>query len=208
MAAMSVTRLAHGLRWQAQRWARHTWAGPALLVLALVAALAAALWWWSAGERLQAERGTRQAASAAVALPHDKPSSAGLELQLFIDSLPLASDATATVQRLLDLAQQQNLRLLRGSYQLQPEPAARFARFRMSLPVRGSPAEVQRFIRSSLVAIPALAIDSIQFKRVDEKGQLLEARVQWVLFVRTGRVALTAPAPAAALGVSTGGQGS
>ena len=185
MAALNLAQIAAAMRWRLQRWARQPWAGPAMLMFALSTLAASSLWCWRAVDQLRIERVARELAGTAAPQPQAGASPTQLQLQQFIDTLPSSGDAPVAVQSLLDLAEREGLRLLRGSYRLQPEPAARFGRYRMTLPVRGEPARVQRFIQAALLTMPALSIESIQFKREDDTGRILEARIQWVLFVRT-----------------------
>lgn len=194
MAALSLARTAAAGRWRLQRWLRLPGAGPVVVVLAFALALACALWFWNAGQRLQAARAVRQPDPATASTMTNGTSERRVLLQQFVDGLLMADEVPATVQSLLDLAEQQGLRLLRGSYRLQAEPAARFARYRMNLPVRGDPERVQRFIQAALLDWPSLSIESIQFKREDDSGHVLEARIQWVLFVRTDGGAAARPA--------------
>lgn len=184
MASLTPAHASAVVRWQWARWTRLRWAAPASLLVALVLAVVAAAAHWRAGQRLAASLAA--VASQAPAQPA-APAAGGnrAALRSFIQSLPAADAPPVVVQGLFDLAEQQDLRLLRGSYRLQPEPAAAFARYRMTMPVQGDPARVERFVQEALLAWPTLAVESIQFKRAPGGGRVLEARIQWVLFVQS-----------------------
>ena len=184
MAALTPAHALAVARWHCARWARLRWAAPASLLAAVALVAVAAAAHWRAGQRLDARRAA--VASQAPARPA-APAAGGTRaaLRSFVQSLPAADAPPEVVQGLFDLAEQQGLRLLRGSYRLQPEPAAAFARYRMTIPVQGDPARVERFVQEALLAWPTLAVESIQFKRAPGGGRVLEARIQWVLFVQS-----------------------
>ncbi|MDP1935903.1 MAG: hypothetical protein Q8K91_01710 [Hylemonella sp.] len=188
MATLKLTQGLAGWRWRLTRLARLPWAAPAALLLAVVLAVAATLWHHDAAQRLDAARLAQGRSAQAPAAAGDEDRGRRAALVQFIDSLPPGDDLPVVVQSLFDLAEQEGLRMARGSYRLQPEPAAAFARFHMSLPVRGEPGRVQRFLQAALQAWPSLAVESIQFKAAAGGERVLEARLQWVLFVRDGGV--------------------
>lgn len=183
MATLTPTRALAITRWQWARWTRLRWAAPAALLTALALAVLAATMHWRAGQRLHAAVAAEAAQARSQPAPQAAPGSRA-ELRAFITSLPAADAPPEVLQSLFDLAEEQGLRLARGSYRLQPEASAAFARYRMTLPVQGEPARVERFVQAALLAWPSLAVESIQFKRASGGGRVLEARVQWVLFVR------------------------
>ena len=182
MAALTLAGAAARWRWRLQRWAGMPGAGPLLLLLALASLVAAAAWWLRAGDLLDSVRAAQRGAVPAARMPD--VADQRQRLAQFQARLPAADDVPQVVQALFDTAEGQGLRLVRGSYRLQSDTAARFARYRMNLPVRGEPARVQRFIEAALLAWPTLAVESIQFKRDAGAEHVLEARIQWVLFVR------------------------
>ena len=184
MATLTPSHALAVARWQWARWSRLRWAAPAALLAALSLLASAAVAHWRAGQRLEAAVAAAQAQARAQPAPAAAVGSRAA-LRAFTESLPGADMPPEVVQSLFDLAEQQGLRLSRGSYRLQPETAAAFARYRMTLPVQGDPARVERFVQAALVAWPTLAVESIQFKRSAGGGRVLEARVQWVLFVRS-----------------------
>jgi hypothetical protein len=201
MATLTPAHALAVLRWQWVRWAGLRGAAPAALLAALALAALAAVLHARAGQRLEAALAAAAAQAQALAQAGTQPALPAAQasraaLQGFITGLPAADAPPEVLQSLFELAQEQGLRLVRGSYRLQPEPAAAFARYRMTLPVQGDPARVEGFVQAALLAWPSLAVESIQFKRAPGAGRVLEARVQWVLFVRV-------PAAARAVGVTS-----
>ena len=185
---MSLARPWSGWRWRLRRWSRRPAFGPLWWTAAALALALAAFWHWTAGVALHAQQRSSQLARAVAGAARPPADDQAQLVRQFVQALPPRDDVPQALQTLFDLADRQGLRLLRGSYRLDAEPNARIARqvriarCRMTLPVQGDPAAVQRFIQAALLALPSLAVESLQFKR--EAGAPLEARIQWVLFVR------------------------
>lgn len=174
-------------RWRLWRLLQRRWFGPSLLVLALGLLGGAAAWHLRTEALWQARLADLQATAAAPAPPAPTAADERRQaLRAFYTALPAQDEIPAALQKLIDLGQAQRLQLLQGSYRLDAEPAAGFARYRMNLPLRGEPPQVQQFVSAAMRAFPTLAVDSIQFKRETDDTRLLDARVQWVLYVRTG----------------------
>ena len=105
-------------------------------------------------------------------------------LQAFERHLLAHEDIPVVVQDLLSLAQDQGLRLQRGEYRPQIDRVGGFMRYRMSLPVKGPALAIQGFMQAALHAHPALALETVQFKRERIESTDIEARIQWVLLTR------------------------
>ena len=198
MAALSPSLVWARARWQWDRWRRRPGMAGAALGLSLLLLVLAGLGWLQARDQWQ-----RQQAQAAAGTGAGTATSTGQRparperraaLGEFYAALPAQDDIPALVQSLLDGAAQQGLRAERGSYRIEPEPAAPMARFWVALPLRGEPARVQRFVLSALQAHPTLALDALQFKRDPDGLALIEARVQFVMHLQAG---LAGPARAA-----------
>jgi hypothetical protein len=105
-------------------------------------------------------------------------------LQAFLKGLPDHQDIPAVLQDLITLAQTEGVVLAKGEYQVQLDPAGGFARYRMTMPVRGKGAVVRRFVGEALRTHPYLALDSVQLRRERADAAEVEAKVQWVLLTR------------------------
>lgn len=204
MAALSPSLLLARARWRLARWRRRPGFAAALLGVSLLLLGLVWLGWQQARGQWRVQQARADAASPTAVAARPAWQARRSALRAFYAALPAHDDLPATVQSLLDLADQQGLRMARGNYRLESEPAAQMARFRVSLPLRGEPARVQRFVLAALQAHPTLALDGLQLKRDADGSGLTEAKVQFVMFLQAGPVSPAAagedepPAAAAA----------
>ena len=203
MAALSPSLVWARARWQWVRWSRRPGMAGAVLALSLLLLVGSGLAWQQARQQWQRQQAVADAGASAapVLLPARQARRAAL--REFYAALPAQDEIPALVQSLLDGAEQQGLRAARGNYRLEPEPAAALARLRIALPLRGEPARVQRFVLAALKAHPTLALDGLQFKRGPESMALIEAKVQFVIYLQAGPARLApAVADAPAMGIA------
>ncbi len=133
---------------------------------------------------------TPAAASAPVG---DGEAGARARLRAFEQHLLAQQEIPFAVQQLLDLARQEGLTVQRGEYQPQMDQAGRFMRYRMTWPVKGPAAAIQRFLQSALRQQKTLALQSIQFKRARIGVTDIEARIQWFMLATAGTPAAGSP---------------
>lgn len=94
------------------------------------------------------------------------------------------SDALAPqVERIHAAAAGEQLVLLQGEYGRSEVPGTRLVRYRISLPLRGSFAQVRRFIAGACAAVPGLTLDDLQLQRQSVAEAQVDARVQFSLFL-------------------------
>ncbi len=180
-----------------RRWG---WTAPACLALAACAAAALATAWHydSAAQRLSEQLAQRAVLAPAAPLVKTPDPLAGGEagararLQAFEAQLLPQVEIPFVVQELLELGGKEGLSMQRGSYRWQEDVAGGFARYRMSLPVKGSGPAIQRFIQAALRQQGNLALESVQFTRARIGASDIEARIEWLLLVALPG----APAPA------------
>lgn len=203
MAALSPSLVWARARWQWVRWRRLPGMAGAGLAVSLLLLVGAGLAWQQAREQWQRQQALADAGASTVPAMRPARQARRAALQEFYAVLPAQDEIPTLVQSLLDGAEQQGLRAARGNYRLEPEPAAALARLRITLPLRGEPARVQRFVLAAMQAHPTLALDGLQFKRDPEGLALIEAKVQFVLYLQTGPARLaTAVADAPAMAVA------
>jgi len=180
-------------------WRRLGWALPATVLAACLCVLALLM---NRDAHLQLDAGRRAAAAMPLTpvqgqvlsqgqlagqSPGQPPGQADDDrsrLQAFLKGLPDHQDIPAVLQDLITLAQTEGVVLAKGEYQVQLDPAGGFARYRMTMPVRGKGAVVRRFVGEALRTHPYLALDSVQLRRERADATEVEAKVQWVLLTR------------------------
>jgi hypothetical protein len=178
-------RAGHAVRAFSRRWGIWGWA------LSGCAALAAASWAVDASARREAASlRTRIALHAGLVSPGAGRPAAPAEngdrarLQAFDKVLLAHEDIPDVVQDVLNLAARHGLEVRRGQYRGQPDTIGAFFRYRMTLPVKGAPAAVYGFMQEALRAQPALALESVQFRRERGESPEIELNLHWLLLAR------------------------
>ena len=87
------------------------------------------------------------------------------------------------LERLFALARASELQLLQGAYRYQRAPGEKLARYEVALPVRGSYAQIRRFLAAALNEIPVASLDRIAFERKRAADSLVEANIRFTLFL-------------------------
>lgn len=180
------------VRWQLRQWAQSAWrrlgwTGTCSLLLAAVCVSVLA---FSVSQRQDLAHLRLRQAEAPVLVRRAEPVALSntaqdrARLQTFLARLPSHRDIPAAVQALLTLADQHGLSLVKGDYQFQPDAAAGFARYRISLPIKGNSTQVRRFLSAALSAQPSLGVESLQLRREQPQTDQIEARPEWVLYTR------------------------
>jgi hypothetical protein len=108
---------------------------------------------------------------------------AGSELNRFYSQFPPLERSTDELERVLALARDSGLELRLGEYRL--ERRAGVSSYRVTLPVRGSYAQVRTLASAILSGMPAASIDGLRFERRKSADPQLEARLELTLYLRT-----------------------
>lgn len=136
--------------------------------------------------RVAAERAVLESRGAQLSRGGPAPTpEAGLEA--FYRYFATGVDAEQQLERLFALARRQQLELLQGSYGYNRVPGERLARYEISLPVKGTYAQVRRFLASALNEIPVVALDRVAFERKRAVDPHVEANIRLTLFVEPPR---------------------
>lgn len=160
----------------------------------LLVAGGATLLWLLPQRALQDERqavALRLARMPAPVQASAAPQSANDNLLRFYATLGEQRDAEQQVKTLFGLAAKANLKLSQGEYKRAFERNARLHTYQVTLPVKGSYADVWQFGLETLRVIPFASLDEISFKRESIGEAQVEARVRLTLYL--------ADAPAGAL---------
>ncbi|MEY8877063.1 MAG: hypothetical protein AB9M60_11180 [Leptothrix sp. (in: b-proteobacteria)] len=110
-----------------------------------------------------------------------------------IDSLPPSSQRGQDLARLVEIAKRTEVELARGDYNTEKlnagnDPGANggesIAQWKVQLPVRGTYAQLRRFIAEMLNGLPNAALDGLQIDRPDTQQPWLESTLRVTLFYR------------------------
>ncbi len=152
----------------------------------LLLAGAATLLWLLPQRALQDQRQAVALRVASMPAPLQAlaaPLSANDNLLRFYDTLGEKRDAEQQVKTLFGLAAKANLKLSQGEYKGAYERNARLHTYQVTLPVKGSYADVWQFGLLALRAIPFASLDEISFKRESIGEAQVEARVRLTLYL-------------------------
>ena len=146
----------------------------------------AALLWLLPQRTLQAQR--QQVAVRLASMPPPAPAksapvSANDNLLHFYDALGEKRYAEQQVKTLFGLAAKSKLLLTQGEYKSAYERNARLHTYQVTLPVKGSYADVWQFGLMALRVIPFASLDEISFKRDSIGEAQVEARLRLTLYL-------------------------
>lgn len=180
---MAIPRLV--LSGTLQRLGRAGVIGMALLAFSL--GLAASSVWpsWQELQRLRAKAAAARESlrTAAAHAPGPDESPAG-QLRAFYAIFPPHTEASGSLSHLFAAAAQTKLQLSRGEYAIVTDRQTGLVLYRMTLPVRGSYAQIREFVAASLQAVPALALDELTFERRSISETQVQARIRLTLYLR------------------------
>ncbi len=146
-----------------------------------------------AAQREASQRLKSRAPYKPVALAVDTRSD---ELRRFYNLFPPTAKIPAEVEKLWVTATEYKIDLEKGEYRLESGGVG-LARYRVTLPVRASYAQLRNFINFILKEIPTASIDGLRFERKKISETQLDAQIRLTLYfrpveTRTGAVTGTA----------------
>jgi Tfp pilus assembly protein PilO len=107
------------------------------------------------------------------------------QLRVFYNSFPTSDKVPDALKRIYRAAEKQELMLETGEYNWLQTGSDRLARYRISLPVKGTFKEVLGFMDTVLHDNPTLALENAAFKRDKVDDAAIEAKLVFVVFVDT-----------------------
>jgi Tfp pilus assembly protein PilO len=105
------------------------------------------------------------------------------ELDRFHTQFPAVTAIGEQLEQIHRLARASGLELTQGEYRLE-RPNAGLWPYRVSLPLRGSYAQMRVFIAAVLLELPAVAVDALRFERKRASETRLDAQLRFTLYVR------------------------
>jgi hypothetical protein len=133
-------------------------------------------------EREVAKRGALAAQRGRPsALPVSAPEGAA-ELERFYRRFPTFDGLQGELEAVYAHARASKLQLAQGEYRL--EKGAGLAAYRVTLPVRGSYAQLRQFIGRVLKDMPTASLDAVRFERRKAGDTQVEAQVRLTIYLR------------------------
>lgn len=159
--------------------------GVGLLVLALAALFSVVLPARKDLERsrMAQERRAEQAARVQAGGGAKPPQTRADQLKTFYGAFPTEIAAADALQSIYDAANQNGVALPHGEYSMAVDHSSRLARYNITLPVLGSYEQIRGFIAAALAAVPALALEHVDFQRQKIGDSQLEAKLRMTLFL-------------------------
>jgi Tfp pilus assembly protein PilO len=127
----------------------------------------------------------RMAQEQVRAAPGASPSAAdrALELDRFYAQFPPLPELGEQLERIHRLARASGVDLTKGEYRLERANVGLWP-YRMTLPVRGSYAQMRDFVAAVLKEMPAVSVDALRFERKKASETRLEAQLRFTLYLR------------------------
>ncbi|NMG32549.1 GspMb/PilO family protein [Aromatoleum evansii] len=105
------------------------------------------------------------------------------QLDAFYAGLPAQPAATSAIDGLYAAAEAEQISLARGEYALAVEQGTDMARYQILLPVRGSYAQLRRFIDAAIAKVPGLSVEDLDLQRKVVSDTELEGRIRMTLYL-------------------------
>lgn len=105
------------------------------------------------------------------------------QLDDFFARLPAQPAATSAIDGLYAAADAEKISLARGEYSLAVEQGTHMARYQILLPVRGSYAQLRRFIDAAIAQVPGLSVEDIDLQRKEVSATEVDGRIRMTLYL-------------------------
>ncbi len=116
------------------------------------------------------------------------------DLRRFYALFPSSGKIAPEMQKLWVVAGEYKIDLQQGEYRLESSGPG-LARYRITLPVRATYAQIRQFVGFILKEIPAMSIDGLRFERKKISDTQLEAQIKLTLYLQPASATVaTAPA--------------
>lgn len=116
----------------------------------------------------------------------------GDDLRRFYGLFPSTGKIAPEMQKLWVVAAEYKIELQQGEYRLETTGAG-LARYRVTLPVRASYAQIRQFIGFVIKEIPTMSIDGLRFERKKISDTLLDAQIKLTLYLQPATLSVAAP---------------
>lgn len=176
------------VNWTSRRWLRHIgW--PGVLAIGILAMCPA--FYFSAilpeQTRLDAARHSADRLHEQFVLASVSPNGPALspedQLAEFYHRFPVEGCSPQWLEKLVALAANRGLSLNDGEYKAMHDKVGKLVRYQMTLPVKGEYPQIRKFLTDLPGALPAVALENVQFERQKIADTNVEAKIRLVLYM-------------------------
>lgn len=176
------------VRWTSRRWLRRMgW--PGVLAIGILAMCPA--FYFSA---IRPEQARLETAHHSVVTLHeqftltskslnDTALSPEDQLAVFYRRFPVEGCSPQWLEKMVALAASRGLSLNDGEYKTTRDKVGKLVRYQMTLPVKGEYPQIRKFLTDLPGALPAVALENVQFERQKVADPNVEAKIKLVLYL-------------------------
>lgn len=162
---------------------------PGLLALALLIPALAIAWSLPRQSRkaddLRAALAAKADTLARQREPVQRRISSGEQLVEFVARFPALTQSSDDLDRVFALAKRSKVNLLKGEYQLKPEPNTALVAYTATFPIRVQYATLKAFTADVLEAMPHVSMDELRMSRNDAGADALDSVVRFTFVYRS-----------------------
>jgi len=103
--------------------------------------------------------------------------------RIFYDVLPTQTEASSKISAILRVATDNGLVINKVEYE-QPLSASPLIQYQIKFPLTGSYMQIRQFINQVLNTLPSIALNDISLKREDIATDLVDAQIQFTLYLQ------------------------
>lgn len=110
-----------------------------------------------------------------------------VKVEKFYRSLPQSASTPDWLQKIFDAASTNGVVLEQGEYILLSNPNAKIEQYRIIFPLKGTYPQLRKFTAGALETVPALALESLLFKREKIADGSVDAKITFLLYLERAR---------------------
>lgn len=170
------------LRYLEQKYGKFVLSGVGLSVAAIGFGLLVSIPAYQ--ELIKKQNDVKKFQRESVSRPINVRTSPEFSINTFYRQLPPTSDIPDFLEKLFDMAFENEIYLDRVDYKYSQVPATSLVRYHVTLPISGGYKNMRQFINAVLKGMPSAALDNITFSREVTSNADVEANLQLSLYFK------------------------
>lgn len=110
------------------------------------------------------------------------PLSRNERIRAFVEFFPARKNVPHWIHQIHSIADKEGIVLERGDYRRPTGEGPLPVPVKITLPAKGSYAQIRRFIIATLAEVPTLALDEVSFQRQNARDPKIEAQIRFTLY--------------------------